>query len=193
MTPYFPDPDLESYRIAVEAQADDGTFGSFKNSGPDHAAVVLGNIYRKAQRSVSVFAGDFRGDISDKPYYLENLKIYLERNKPLTVIFEKQPVPASKAFQMMSQYQTTNPSINFYMLIGPIINPDRYKHFTLADGRYSRVEETDSFQAVYSFSDEETYKFFDKRFQRLLTVSSPVVPFNEQQQTVTVKDGTGEI
>jgi hypothetical protein len=185
MNPYFSDPDLESYRIAVEAQADEGTAGSFKNSGAYHAAVVLGNIYRKAQQNVFVFAADFRGEISNQPYYLENLKIYLERRKPLTVIFEKDPsVGTSKALQLMLQYRFTNSDIHFYKLNGPITNPDKYTHFTLADGKYSRVEETGSYQAVYSFSDEETYKFFSKRVARLIAVSQPIL------QTTTPQPAT---
>ena len=163
----FSTDDYEAYQLAIENLALLKDQYVFENSGPVHAAIVMGNIFRTAKKGIKVYAGDFNGRVSDNPYYLEWLEVYLTKNLPLTVIFENEPNAKSKALSIIRKHQKDrfNNSIIIKKLQKKAPFPE---HFTIADGRMFRIEtSTSNFKAVCSFNNSEIVNSFEERFKGL--------------------------
>lgn len=165
--------DSEVYKKAIENLAANKDPHIFDNANPEHAAIVLGNILKNSNEKVQIFAGDFNGNVSDNEYYLVNLTTYLNKNKPLYIIFENQPNPDSLALKLIKQYPT-NPNISIFILKEDT-GLHKYPHFTIGDGRMFRMEtEKKQYKAICSFNNKEIVQAFEKTFRILLGESEPL-------------------
>jgi len=165
--------DFEVYKAAIENLATSKSSYVFENGGAVHGAIVMGNIFKSASDNVKIFCGDFNGDVSDNPYYLNSLKCYLNKKRPLTVIFENEPNSNSKALKLIKESECLDlVTINrLNSKIDDLIDV----HFTIADGRMFRIETSkNNYKAVCSFNSPEIVSTFEKRFQELSNLSVPV-------------------
>ncbi len=163
-----------TYQLAIENLAKQKDPYLFENTGPFHAAVVMGNIFETATKYVNIFAGDFNGAVSDKAVYLDGLGNYLERKKPLSIIFEREPNPNSLALQLIRKYARVNNNIDIR-----ILNEDKdgneQGHFTIADDRMFRYEKSkDEYKALCSFNNISVVETLETKFSELLQKSTPL-------------------
>src|ERR1700733_3711796 len=106
-----------SYTIAIENLASAKAFSVFEISNPIHVAIVLGNILMKTSTSLRIFAGSLSGDISSNKYYLESLKIFLNKRIPLTIILDDTPDLNSIAYSLIKTYANlNNPIVNILQI-----------------------------------------------------------------------------
>src|SRR5260221_14694704 len=149
MMPTILSPEHEAYRIAIENLAVGSDNSVFENSSPAHGAIVLANILRKSDKEVKVFTGTLDSSVCNYQYYLEALKYYLDRKKPLTIIFENDYDVNSLAFKMVKEYQKENDKIE----VRKLINSTSVPHFTISDHKMLRVETSKTnFTAYCSFN-----------------------------------------
>jgi hypothetical protein len=152
--------DLQQYKEAVRSLADTKDSHVFTNSGKDHAAIVLSNIFRTAKNQVRIFACNLNGDISSQDEYLRGLYFYIGRGGTISLLLEEQPPVTSKAYDAIRQYSNLYPS---KVSIKRLLPEQREKlktpnsvHFTVADDRMYRVEtDTTNYLATCSFNDTD--------------------------------------
>lgn len=159
-------PEHEAYKVAIENLARFKDTSIFNNSAPEHAAIVLGNIFQNATRHVKIFAGNFNGAVSNNQYYLDSLKQYLDRKLPVSIIFEKEPNPNSLALALLKEYKNTNRISIRKISEGKTLIHN--KHFTIADGRMFRLETcSENYQAQCSFNNPDVTNVLDSEFSAL--------------------------
>jgi hypothetical protein len=158
----------EAYRIAIENLAKNNDPSVFNNSEPAHAAIVLGNIFKNSNNSVKIFAKDFNGKVSDNDYYTTYLKSYLDKNKPITVVFEEVPKPTSKALALLQKYKCikdSNISIKVLTENSPLKSSP---NFTVGDNKMFRVETSkEDYTAVCSFNNIEFCSELESLYKKL--------------------------
>lgn len=161
--------DVIAYRIAIENLAKNSSSSLFENSGPSHAAIVMGNIFKNSNKSVKIFAGDFNGAVSDNPYYLEGLKSYLAKGKPIQIIFENNPNPESKALELIKL--STNGNISVKKLRSDATISQK-KHFVIGDDKMFRLETSKKdYEALCSFNQPDFVKKLESVYSELLAQS----------------------
>lgn len=167
-------PEIEAYRIAIENLAKNNDSSTFNNSGPDHAAIVLGNIFKNSNHCVNIVAGDFNGIVSDNEYYLNALRNYLNKNKPLNIIFENEPNKDSLALALLRKYMLSASSqitIRRFKMTDGLEQPP--VHFTVGDNKMFRLETSkEDCTAMCSFNNIGFSKKLDDFFSTLIQFSS---------------------
>lgn len=163
-------PEFNAYKLAIENLALSNNSTEFSNKGPIHASIVFGNIFKTAKKNVKIFTGNFSGQISDKPYYLENLRLLLTKNIPICVIFQHEPNDKSLTLSLLKEFPKNNISLWKLNSHKEILN----YHFTTADSRMYRIETSPSdFEAECSFNDPATAEALEGIFSKLLMFSDP--------------------
>lgn len=169
-TKHIIEPEFYAYKLAIENLALSNNVSEFSNKGPIHASIVFGNIFKTAQKSVKIFTGNFSGHISDKPYYLENLRLFLTKNIPICVIFQHTPNDKSLTLSLLKEFPKNNISLWELNNHKEIFN----YHFTTADRRMYRIETSPTdFEAECSFNDPSTAEALEDIFAKLLMHSDP--------------------
>jgi hypothetical protein len=155
-------PEYESYKNAIENLAASDDKSVFQNSDPVHAAIVLGNIFKKATKYVKIFAGRLNGQISNNSYYLQSLQILLEKKIPLTILLEGYPDYNTNAFKLLKTYSANSAP---FISVSVIKSYGVFFHYTIADDCMFRLEvEANSYSAYCSFNNIETTKLLNTSF-----------------------------
>jgi len=162
-------PEFYAYKIAIENLAKNNSQSTFGNSGPEHAAIVMGNIFKNATKHIKLFAKDFNGAVSDNPYYLESLKLYLETEKPLTIIFEDEPNPNSKALALIRSFNSNRVAIR---KIKNGVKLKKEDNFAISDDRMFRLEYSkDDYKAVCSYNNPDFVRILEDIYTDLINQS----------------------
>lgn len=179
--------ELKDYCKDLNLLAKEKVSIQFNNSGKEHAIVVMSKIFETAHKNVKIFAGNFKGDISDNPLYIETLTKYLDEGKNLNVIFEDTPNPNSKALSKLKEDKYSkqihigiadSQSISEYKNF--LKNPSKMVHFCIGDNSdkdysiYRCETDTEKFKAVLNFDDTNFCKklnsFFDGTLSKNLKI-----------------------
>lgn len=170
---------MTEYNEYIRELADELKNVVFYNSGPEHAALVMGTIFSKSNEIVKLYAGSFSGDVSAKEYYTKALEGFLNRGGKLQILLQKEKLEKKikekgepTVFDLLKYYSIINPgSISIKIHPFQIIkeNGGREIHFTVGDNRMYRLEDdVDNFTAVGNFNDpnesKELAAIFDKIF-----------------------------
>lgn len=170
----------EFYEQLICKLADSNDDLIFANDGPVHAAVVFSNIFRKAESSIYMFAGNLNGDVSNDAAYLKALENYLANKLgSFSLILEELPSSESKAFRIIKKYKNLSGSnidlfkINmkdFEKLKGKLL------HFIVADNKMFRFEQDAStYKALCSFNSEELAQSLVSNFFLIKDHSEPLL------------------
>jgi hypothetical protein len=166
--------ELKSYKIAIEnlANKKDGTY--FTNSGKEHAAIVMSNIFKSTDSHIRIFAKNLSGEVCDQDLYIDGLQQFINRKGEIEIILTEEPSSDSKAFKLIKEYQICNPEkVNIKKTATNISNlPELKFHFTVGDERIFRLEkDTSKYLAVCSFNDNEYSKKLISLFKRITSSS----------------------
>ena len=101
-------PSDSAYILAIENLANTSADSVFEASKPANIAVVLGNVFRKANKSVKIYAGSLAGEIPASSYYLESLELFLSRRLPMTIILDNYPDSRSPAVELIEYLISLN-------------------------------------------------------------------------------------
>ena len=153
------DEQILEFAKTVEKYADEKNDGIYSNSGPIHAAIVLGNIFKNTTKSIYAFVEDLNGTVTNHPYCKEyfdimistpNIEInYILRNNPL----DDKKIDKTVINKLINRLQTNPSKTKIYLLKDE--NKDIFKdNFTLSDeGAYRYEEDTKNYIAIFSFND----------------------------------------
>jgi len=141
---------IDQYRTAVEALANEKPNKRFSNKGAQHAAVVVEQIFRGATDTVRVFSGSLSSDIYLQEPVKASIQQFLQRpNTSLWVITQTAIDPATEAF--IRRIATEGRVV---VVSAPESARELGNHFMVADGRAYRFEvDGKNREAVVNFNE----------------------------------------
>lgn len=100
------------YKQAVDTLFEYGSDSLIPNSKPEHAAILLGMIFKYAKKYVYLFCRNLKADVFDNPFLLEQIKRAKEANVSIRILIEDTAVESEqmKAFCKLHQMQKSNDS-----------------------------------------------------------------------------------
>lgn len=176
-----PSASYEEYKRIVKSLADKKDGFPFHNSGEEHAAIVMSNIFRTAQKELFIIAGDFNGKVSSNPDYLLEFKSFLERGGSAQILLDKDFENINAELQTLLKFY------NYYypekVYLGFTDNKfldsttGKPVHITIGDSRMYRLEyDTSAYMARCSFNDPEKVSEYLTQFKELKEKSTAVQP-----------------
>ncbi len=163
---------LTVYQRSIESLAENKDSMVFLNSGKEHAAIVMGNIFKHAKENVRIFAGNFNGAVSCNPYYQENLSNFLKRGGNLKILlqeYNKNKPP--EIFNLFTSFDFFYPENVDLKVSNATVVSDIDKnavHFAIGDETMYRLEnDTENYIAKGSFNDSEKSKYLIKIFDEI--------------------------
>ncbi len=167
--------EIQAYKVAIENLATGRDKSIFTNSGPDHAAIVLANIFRTAKKYIKIYTGRFDKCVSNNEYYMASLKEFLGRDIPLSIIFESDPDLDSSALKLILSTHKQNDKISLKKLIPSYSPMGEFNHFIIADDMMFRAEKINDYSAIGSFNDSKLAKNLNTRFESLDKISNTIL------------------
>ncbi len=155
------DEQILEFAAIVEKYAEDRNDGIYSNSGPVHASIVLGNIFKNTTKSIFAFVEDLNGTVTNHPYCKENfdrmlsnqeIEInYILRNNP----FNDKKIDKTVINKLIERARLNPKKTKLYLLKDS--DKDIYSdNFTLSDESAYRYEnDTKNYIAFFSFKDKE--------------------------------------
>jgi hypothetical protein len=166
---------MKQYKDYISKLAREGKNEIFFNSGPEHAAFVMGTIFENANAYVKIYAANFSGQISNKPDYQNGLEKYLLKGKKVKILLQSDKFNSVKekpdVFRLLKFYSLINPNqieikTHPYRLVEN--EGDSEIHFTVADNKMYRIEEdVDSFTARGNFNNGEEAATLSNLFDKV--------------------------
>ncbi|MBN8668695.1 MAG: hypothetical protein J0M30_14450 [Chitinophagales bacterium] len=147
-----------------------GTDQVFFNSGPNHAAIVMANIFRFAKSEVNIYCGGFSGEVSNDHRYLRELENYLERGGRVVILVEQDLSKngSSKIYNVLRKYKE---KVDIYLSQGQVTDTRNGNpvHITIADGRMYRLETgIHDYTAEVNFNNPERVALFASFINQLM-------------------------
>lgn len=110
----------------------------FQNGMVEHAAAILEEFFRSAEKSVSIFCHDLNDRVYDQPELYNQLLGALSRNVKVDVICQK--TPASKRLPALAA-AALEQGLPFRIIVGKLPETDKtVANFAVMDGRAFRWE-----------------------------------------------------
>lgn len=161
------DLDEKAYQLAIENLAATRNTAKFDNKGSIHASIVFGNMFKTAETDVKIYTGSLSGEVSDLKYYQDNMKSLLQRDIPVSIIFQNEPNWNSCTLSLFKEYPKNNISL---WRLNDASNGFFPNHFAIADKRMYRFEtSTENFMATCSFNNPLVAEKLDTVFTYMLT------------------------
>jgi len=154
----------------------------FYNSGPEHAAFVMGTMFMKAKESVRVLAKDFSGKVSGSPFYINALNDFLKRGGSIQILLEKyDPLNKPAIFQtLVPHYMRDNNCVSIKQRKQKVFknNPPIEVNFATADEKMYRLEDDiEAFTASGNFNDPNSTRKLNEIFTEIFSDSeSTIIP-----------------
>lgn len=155
------DEQILEFASIVEKYAEEMNNGIYSNSGPVHAAIVLGNIFKNTKKSIHAFVEDLNGTVTNHPYCKRYFDIvinnddidvnYILRNNPLN----DKKIDKTVINKLISRAKR-NPSKTKIFLLKDNDKNLYNDNFTLSDGfAYRYEDDTENYIASFTFNDED--------------------------------------
>jgi hypothetical protein len=171
---------VEYYTSLEYLSEENGKNLEFNNKDKRHAVGVMSTIFKIAKENIKIFAGDFGGDICDKDDYMNELEMAINRNIPVSIVFENNPYLKSKCLNKLIELKGEGKNILLYKL-----NEDFKKnliskgvhisHFLISDSQKFRYEEDGiNYKAFCNFDDKKLGKILDRNHE-LFILNSTVI------------------
>lgn len=166
----------EKYLESVEDLAKENSSVVFFNSDFNHAAIVMGTIFKYSNDTLKIFAGNLQHDFCQSDRYIFELESFIKRGEKVQILFDElngDKLPDSKISNILKKYLIAFPhkiEIRKTMVMVVDSKTKQKVHFTTADNKSYRIEnDTVNFTAKCCFNDSEKAKslnlLFDKIFQ----------------------------
>jgi hypothetical protein len=158
------------FKAILSKAAKDSDNKIIRHSGTEESALAIGTIFKHAENYVKLYVGDFCGEISNHPYYLEHLSEYLEAGKPLDAIVRNLSEAPSKVFNKISLYSGFRDDVRYEQIDHDILFDGKKIHFIVADDKMYRLEiNTKDYIGVVNFNDEVVAKRLINKFNEELS------------------------
>lgn len=155
------DEQILEFATIVEKYADEKNDGVYSNSGPIHAAIVLGNIFKNTKESIYAFVEDLNGTVTNHPYCKESFDLMLsDSNIDINYILRNNPLVDKKIDKtvinkLINRVKSNPEKTKLYLLKSN--DKDIYSdNFTLSDDTAYRYEnDTKNYIAFFTFKDKD--------------------------------------
>jgi hypothetical protein len=172
--------DYEAYKARIENLAANKDGMIFFNSGKEHAAIVMSNIFKYSKSSLKILAGDFNGAVCGNADYITQLKSFLNRKGKLEILMddynsEKINNPFAEVIKFYSFFNKDLVSVK--KTNGKLIDSETQKpiHLTIGDNDKFRYEyDTNQYSAKCSFNNQTIASTLAGHFDTLFLKGEPV-------------------
>jgi hypothetical protein len=163
--------DMMNYIEFVEKLASEGKNEIFFNSGPEHAAIVMGRIFKYATQDVRILCGGFNGTVSDDDEYLKYVDAFLQRGGKLQILVEEDLSKGpAKIFKILRKHKS---NVEIYVTPLKVKVNDKHVHFAIGDTGMLRVETgTSDYTAQVNFGSPAEAEPFINLFDNSLMPKS---------------------
>lgn len=132
----------EEYRRAVDTLFEFGSDTVIPNGRPEHAAILLGTIFKYAKKYVYLFCQNLRSDVFDNPFLFNQISRAHDRNVSIRILIGGESIESGE----MRRFLDNNRSVSIQRFTGTL-NPA--SHFAVADDCAFRMESShENTQAV---------------------------------------------
>lgn len=144
--------EIHEYRKRVKALADLRNGGAIFNGSPDHAAVIVENLFNVAHNHVRILTGDLDARVYGNPKVVQRATEFIGHNDhTLDILIEHNTLSAHHPL-VLALKDAGNVTVK---LIPPSIADGTPYHFMTADSDCYRFEETKgSHKAVAAFGNQ---------------------------------------
>lgn len=174
---------MDHYRAILELLCKHDIAYQVVNSGPEHAAQLIGAIVRHSNKRVRVFANDMNGDISDAKgsTLVEDFKSAIARDVRIEVMLKGVPDSSSKLIEVLRDGVLSKPG-NVIVKMAPepfvtrMISDDVANYFTLGDDcRFRREFDPVRHLASGNMNDPTEVTMLGKVFDSYFAEAKPLM------------------
>lgn len=170
---------LDLYRSGVEILAKSSSTDIEFNSGPEHAMIVMENIFKSAKNQINILAGNFSDEVctANESKYLPSLKEFLLNGGKINVLLTNyEEGPENGILKLLKQYSSNTvykSNIVVKQTTQKLLDDQGNEvHLTTADGQIFRLEyDIRRFAAKFSFQRPNIVSAFDNFFNSLFSHS----------------------
>lgn len=140
--------ELEQYREFIQMLSETSDDRIFLNKGPEHAKVVLEQIFKQSKESVRIFAGNLTRVVGDDPDYIAALSDFVQNDGSSVRIllndYNEELAKESKLYMRLAYFKSKGKDI-----VVKSTNAKPYRksdpeqkefHFTVGDEKAYRME-----------------------------------------------------
>lgn len=170
--------ELEEYREFIHMLSETSDTRIFLNKGPEHAKVVLEEIFKQSKKTVRIFAGNLTRVVGDDPDYISALSDFVQNEgsslKILLNDYKEELAKESKLYMRLAYFKSEGKDITVKSTTAKPYrksDPEQKEfHFTVGDEKAYRIEtDIKERKAEGSMNRSETAvslaKFFDELFK----------------------------
>jgi hypothetical protein len=179
---YHPDlhTEMNAYNEVLEKAIKSNSIEPIANFDENHGALLMTKLFENTAGKIAMLVGDFNGDISSKPNYIEALRNCLEvKGVKIRVLILERPKSDSIAYKLILesrekrgpdvQIRFATPKTNEFIK-SSFEAGDKILHFSVFDENKFRLElSPETYKAVGSFNNTDQSKFllniFDEAFK----------------------------
>ena len=147
------DSHLIEFAKIVESYANNSNDGTYANSGPFHAAIVLGNIFRTTKSSIYAFVEDLNGTVTNNPYCAKFFDSLISNNN-IEINYILRSIPDKKeVLNKLLNRREQLPDKTKLLVLKHNFEFLKF-NFTVSDNIIYRLEkDTQNYIADFSFDD----------------------------------------
>lgn len=151
--------DLKKYQEKVITFSTNNSPEIFSNEGPEHAIIVLSELFKKDSRELVIYSGELTATLTDNPSYKDNLIRLVKKGTCVKILVEK--TPQSPVFEELKDFKNENSSLSVRKIKPEFIESIKNEfatpsHFAVVDGMAFRLEiNTEKRTAFCSFNNTE--------------------------------------
>jgi hypothetical protein len=155
-------PELNIYQIRVQQRATTDSDQPFSNKGLEHAAVVMRELFLKAQRSIYLFANNFDSSFYGRPEMLDAIESFLRQNDSVLKIgLENISVTDNLTLHSLCKNYPRKIEIAYFSNTTDIGE----NHFCIVDDKAYRLEtDHDTKKAIVCFNDPSFAAKYSQEF-----------------------------
>lgn len=164
--------DLYEYSKAVSYYADNKKNNVLSNEGKEHAVIVFENIFRTAEKKVSIYAKNIfspDNEVTCSAPYVEEIRKFLSKpNTSMQILLQEYDEELSYNV-LRDELKKYPDKVSFKINdVKKVREGESYVHFCIADGRMYRMEyNTGNRKARCNFNDPEAVAKYQEVFTRL--------------------------
>jgi hypothetical protein len=139
--------ELDKYRAFVKDLSDNECDKVFLNSSPEHAVIVVAQIFRQSKDTVRIFAHNLIRTIGEKYDYILALSEFIERGGAVRILlngFDADLARNSSLYRRFNYFATCKKDIQIKTTnVHPYLAEDKDQkeiHFTIGDRKAFRIE-----------------------------------------------------
>ena len=161
---------LNEYRVRVQNAARQPDAEPIFNGTPDHAEIILTNLWASAENKVQLISRCFEESVYNSDELIDAAQSFLSRpNTEAEILYEVEPELSNRFFAAISKFD----KVKFI----PVSEQDRARYdfsFMVADDKnYRYAEDKLEMSAIAAFGDAPNAKHLSNIFDEIVDIVTP--------------------